>query len=232
MCLLWNTIWMPNGSVTNSSIAAVTDPLKLVIFYDWIVWMTEMNSICHANREFRSVVPWSTITNQVLLPPANKVWGKVIFLHLFVILFTVGGSGPGGACSQGVPVLLGGACSSGGCLFPRGCLLQGVPALGGWSQRGACSQRGSGPGGQLLPGGASRPTPKGKLRGIRYRPTPKGEIEGIRSRPTSKREIQGDQDQPPCTLPHPPPPTTTAAGSTHPTGMHSCLRILWWIKCM
>ena len=25
-----------------------------------------------------------------LLPPANEVWGKVIFLHLSVILFTVG----------------------------------------------------------------------------------------------------------------------------------------------
>ena len=25
-----------------------------------------------------------------LLPPANEVWGKVIFLHLFVILFTGG----------------------------------------------------------------------------------------------------------------------------------------------
>ena len=25
------------------------------------------------------------------LPPANEVWGKVIFLHLFVILFTGGG---------------------------------------------------------------------------------------------------------------------------------------------
>ena len=66
MCLLWNTIWMPNGSVTSSSIAAVTDPLKLVIFYDLIVWMTEMNSICHAYKEFCSVVLRSTVTNQVL----------------------------------------------------------------------------------------------------------------------------------------------------------------------
>ena len=29
-------------------------------------------------------------TKQTLLPPANEVWGKVIFLHLFVILFTGG----------------------------------------------------------------------------------------------------------------------------------------------
>ena len=35
-----------------------------------------------------------------LLPPANEVWGKVMFLHLFVILFTVateaGGTHPTG----------------------------------------------------------------------------------------------------------------------------------------
>ena len=30
----------------------------------------------------------------MLLPPANEVWGKVIFLHLFVILFTGGGEVP------------------------------------------------------------------------------------------------------------------------------------------
>ena len=29
--------------------------------------------------------------DSTLLPPANEVWGKVIFLHLFVILFTGGG---------------------------------------------------------------------------------------------------------------------------------------------
>ena len=29
------------------------------------------------------------------LPPANEVWGKVIFLHLSVILFTGGGEVPG-----------------------------------------------------------------------------------------------------------------------------------------
>ena len=28
--------------------------------------------------------------HSTLLPPANEVWGKVIFLHLFVILFTGG----------------------------------------------------------------------------------------------------------------------------------------------
>ena len=54
------------------------------------------------------------------LPPANEVWGKVIFLHLSVILFTggclvPGGACSGGACSRGVVPALGGACS-GGCV--------------------------------------------------------------------------------------------------------------------
>ena len=42
------------------------------------------------------------------LPPANEVWGKVIFLHQFVILFT----GVEGACmvAQGHAWLLQGAC--------------------------------------------------------------------------------------------------------------------------
>ena len=75
----------------------------------------------------------------------------------------------------------------------------------------------------------SRPTPRGKLRGIRSRPTPKGKIEGIRSRPTPKGEIKGDQIQAHTQGGNSggsgpdPPQTTTAAGGTHPTGMHSCL---------
>ena len=57
-------------------------------------------------------------------PPANEGWGKVIFLHLFVILFTGVVHGPGGgAWSRGVC-----AWSGRGCMVPGGCL---VP--GGWS---------------------------------------------------------------------------------------------------
>ena len=43
----------------------------------------------------------------VFLPPANKIWGKVMFSHLCVILFTGGGglhpkgSASGGVCIQG-----------------------------------------------------------------------------------------------------------------------------------
>ena len=42
-------------------------------------------------------------TISYLLPPANEVWGKVIFLHLFVILFTEGGSS---TVHVGIPPLL------------------------------------------------------------------------------------------------------------------------------
>ena len=57
-----------------------------------------------------------------------EVWGKVIFLHLFVILFT-GGSlvpgvhGPGGAWSGGVP----GGAWSWGVHGPGGCLVETLP---------------------------------------------------------------------------------------------------------
>ena len=47
----------------------------------------------------------------VLLPPANEVWGKVIFLHLFVILFRGGRAWPGGhwgVCVAGGHVWQGG----------------------------------------------------------------------------------------------------------------------------
>ena len=40
---------------------------------------------------------------QYLLPPANEVWDKVIFLHLFVILFTGGGGVCLSACWDTTP---------------------------------------------------------------------------------------------------------------------------------
>ena len=41
---------------------------------------------------------YTSYWNAFLLPPTNEVWGKVIFLHLFVILFTGGLRGCRGAC--------------------------------------------------------------------------------------------------------------------------------------
>ena len=111
---------------------------------------------------------YASFWNAFLLLPANKVWGKVIFLHLFVILFT----GEGGL-HWGVP-------APGGASRPtlkreiEGDQVQAHTQGGNWG--------GSYPG----------PHPRGKLRGIRSRPTPGG----TRSRPTPKGEIEGDQVQP------------------------------------
>ena len=46
---------------------------------------------------------WATGIVIVLLPPANEVWGKVMFLHLSVCLFTAGGwsASVGGSASRG-----------------------------------------------------------------------------------------------------------------------------------
>ena len=141
----------------------------------------------------------------LLLPPANEVWGKVIFLHLFVILFTGGvcvvapgghvwllpGGGvhgySGGACVVAprghVWLLLGGACM----VAPRGTC---VVAPGGAcvvAPRGACMVA---PGWACVvaPGGACVVAPGGG---------------GV-----MRYEIQR-YDQ--------------WAGGTHPTGMHSCV---------
>ena len=53
----------------------------------------------------------STITqfSECLLPPANEVWGNVIFLHLSVILFTGGGA----VCGRGGHAWHGGVCGRG-----------------------------------------------------------------------------------------------------------------------
>ena len=86
------------------------------------------------------------------LPPTNEVWGKVIFLHLFVILFTGGQPGPGvgvpdpgEVCSRGSMVW--GVPGPGGSA-PEGCLVPGVPG-----PRGCLSWGGLLQGGLPAPGG-------------------------------------------------------------------------------
>ena len=90
----------------------------------------------------------------LFLPPANEVWGKVIFLHQFVILFTGGVCGcSGGVCvvapgghawllQRGACVVAWGGmcgCSRGACvvLFGEPC----VVLLGGcaWFYLGGCA---------------------------------------------------------------------------------------------
>ena len=77
----------------------------------------------------------------ILLPPANEVWGKVIFLHLSVILFT-GGSYHSMPC-RWYPSM---SCRSGG--ISQHALQVSRPTPRGGSLRG-------------LARGVSRPTPTG-----------------------------------------------------------------------
>ena len=80
------------------------------------------------------------------LPPANEVWGKVIFLHLFVILFTGGACVAGGVCGLGGVRGEGGMCGKGGhawqrggCVWQRGgmCMVCTPPSTRYcWSMRG------------------------------------------------------------------------------------------------
>ena len=97
---------------------------------------------------------YASYWNEFLLPPANEVWGKVMFLQVSVILFPGGSTwsrGEGGAWSWGVP-----------------------------GPRAAPGPRGS-PGPQprgKLRGIWSRPTIQGEVEGIWSRPTTKGEVEG------------------------------------------------------
>ena len=109
-------------------------------------------------------------------------------------------------------------------IFSEACVKNSVHRGGAWSGRGAwswgCLVWGlPGPGGCMLRG-VSRPTAKGKLRGIWSRPTAKGEIEGDLVQAQSQGGISGGSGWGVCG--DPPPMTATAAGGTHPTGMHSC----------
>ena len=88
----------------------------------------------------------------LLLPPANEVWGKVIFSEACVKNSVHGGGGGCLVCSRGVSALgvsaPGGICSGGVCsrgsllpggLLPGGLLLGGVSAPGGCLLSGGCA---------------------------------------------------------------------------------------------
>ena len=89
-----------------------------------------------------------SIYGSLFLPPANEVWGKVIFLHQFVILFTggwhawlLGGAGHvwllGGACMVARGGMRG--CSRGACMVTLGgaCMVTPGGGMHGCSG-GAC----------------------------------------------------------------------------------------------
>ena len=62
--------------------------------------------------------------------PTNKFWGKVLFLHLSVILFT----GEWGLCMMSLPVWLAGDSVQGGVSVQRDLCLEGVSVQGGLCQ--------------------------------------------------------------------------------------------------
>ena len=81
----------------------------------------------------------------------------------------------------------------------------------------------------------SRPIPRGSLRGLARgvsRPTPRGEVEGS-GLGGLQAHTWGGSPGPQlggcilaCTEAEPPlPQMATAAGGTHPTGMHSCVKM-------
>ena len=75
----------------------------------------DSTSCCHGDKSF-------CFHLIVLLPPANKIWSKVIFSHLCVILF-IGGSASRGSASRGV-------CLQERGLHPWGVYLGGSASMG------------------------------------------------------------------------------------------------------
>ena len=155
--------------------------------------------------------PWVWNKN-LLLPPANEVWGKVIFSEACV---------KNSVHSRGLLGMKHLARRP-----PSSC--QGDPPAKETPLPRRPPSRPT-PRGEIE-GIRSSPQPRGKLRGSDPGPQPRRKLRGIRSRPTPKGEIKGDHIQAHTQGGNwggsgpDPPTTTTAAGGMHPTGMHSCLR--------
>ena len=99
---------------------------------------------------------------------------------------------------------------------PGGCLILGVLGPGGaWCQKGCAWSWGAPGWGVSGPeGGSSGPQPRGKLKGIWSRPTTKGKFEGDLVQAHTQGGSWGELARYPL--------MATAAGSTYPTGIHSC----------
>ena len=92
---------------------------KKVLIYS-VYFRSLINSFNYASGKFCKVIIILELfmvcyNESFFLPPANEVWGKVVFLHLCVILFTGGG---------GLPISLVGRPEGGweasGCRPPQG----------------------------------------------------------------------------------------------------------------
>ena len=69
------------------------------VLYTYKVVQDESWGSSTRNTTVRKSLPYARYKALLFLPPANEVWGKVMFLHLCVILFTVG-------CMMSLPVWL------------------------------------------------------------------------------------------------------------------------------
>ena len=67
------------------------------VWHRWLAGSQVVRALLHCRQGDKYI-------HCVLLPPANEVWGKVMFLHLCVILFT------GGVCIRGASASKGGVC--------------------------------------------------------------------------------------------------------------------------
>ena len=63
------------------------------VLYSYKVVQDESWGSSTRNTTVRKSLPYARYKAALFLPPANEVWGKVMFLHLSVILFTRGGGG-------------------------------------------------------------------------------------------------------------------------------------------
>ena len=54
----------------------------------FVFLMITANDVAKVSFDLMHLYHWYKLTTAASLPPANEVWGKVIFLHLSVILFT------------------------------------------------------------------------------------------------------------------------------------------------
>ena len=148
---------------------------------------------------FHSLVFWEfTSFLQLDCYRPQRSWGKVMFLHVSVILFMRGG----------IPA------------YPAACLQWGVVSQHAL-QVSRPTPRGEVEGSGLV---VSRPTPRG-LQAHTWgvsRPNPGGSpgphLEGLQA------HTWGGY---PSMYWGRPPQTATAAGGKHPTGMHSCFTVRW-----
>ena len=100
----------------------------------------------------------------ILLSPANEVWDKVIFLHLFVILFTGECAWAGGHAWPGGHAWLGGMHGQGACMPEGAFMARGMHGWGVCMAGGVCVAGGGMHGwGACVTGGACHACPIGLI---------------------------------------------------------------------